>query len=102
SLVGAYNPLPGLPLGVFRTAMVLGAIGTVLTAGYMLFMLQKVNLGEPNPEWDGHEFPDADKFELAAWVPLIVLTVVIGLYPKLIFSATTDTITALVEMAFGG
>ena len=36
SLLGAYNPLAGLPLGVFRTAMVLGAIGTVLTAGYML------------------------------------------------------------------
>ncbi len=102
SLVGAYNPLGGLPLGVFRTAMVLGAIGTVLTAGYMLYMLQKVNLGEPNPEWDGHEFHDADRFELAAWTPLIVLTVVIGLFPKLIFSATTDTVTALVTKAFGG
>jgi NADH-quinone oxidoreductase subunit M len=32
SLIGSYNPLEGLSLGVFRTAMVLGAIGTVLTA----------------------------------------------------------------------
>lgn len=101
SLVGSYNPLEGLPLGVFRTSMVLGAIGTVLTAGYMLYMLQKVNLGEPKEEWDGHEFQDADRFELAAWVPLIILIVVIGVYPKIIFESTTDTVVSLVEMAFG-
>jgi NADH-quinone oxidoreductase subunit M len=101
SLVAAYNPLTGLSLGVFRTGMVLGAIGTVLTAGYMLWMLQRVNLGEPNVEWEGHEFHDVDRFELTAWVPLIVLIVVIGFYPKIIFDTTTDTVTSLVEMAFG-
>jgi NADH-quinone oxidoreductase subunit M len=102
SLVGAYNPLAGLSLGVFRTSMVLGAIGTVLTAGYMLWMLQRVNLGEPTDEWKDKELHDADRFELAAWVPIMVLIVVIGLYPKLIFTATTDTVSALVDMAFGG
>jgi NADH-quinone oxidoreductase subunit M len=102
SLVSAYNPLDGLSLGVFRTSMVLGAVGTVLTAGYMLWMLQRVNLGEPNAEWEGQDFHDADRFELAAWVPLIVLIVVIGFYPKVIFNTTTDTVTSLVEMAFGG
>ncbi len=102
SLVSSYNPLEGLSLGVFRTAMVLGAIGTVLTAGYMLMLLQKVNLGEPKNEWDGHEFHDADRFELIAWVPLIILIVVIGFYPKVIFNTTTDTITSMVDMVFGG
>jgi len=101
SLVGAYNPLPGLSLGVFRSAMVIGAIGTVLTAGYMLWMLQKVNLGEPSGEWEDHQLPDVDRFELAAWVPLIVLIVVIGFFPKFIFSSTTEVVTSLVDMAFG-
>ncbi len=100
SLVGSYNPLEGLSLGVFRTAMVLGAIGTVLTAGYMLYLLQQVNLGEPNAEWEGHEFHDADRFELAAWVPLIILIVVIGFYPKIIFNATTDSVVSLVDTVF--
>jgi len=72
----------------------------VLTAGYMLWMLQRVNLGDPPPEWEAHEFHDADRFELAAWVPLIVLIVVIGLYPKVVFDSTTDTVTALVDMLF--
>ncbi len=101
SLVASYNPLEGLSLGVFRTAMVLGAIGTILTAGYMLWMLQRVNLGEPSHEWDGHDFHDVDRFELTAWVPLMVLIVVIGFYPKVIFDSTTDAVTSLVEMAFG-
>jgi NADH-quinone oxidoreductase subunit M len=102
SLVSAYNPLAGLSLGVFRTAMVLGAVGTVLTAGYMLWMLQKVNLGEPKEEWEGHHFHDVDRFEMTAWVPLIVLIVVIGFFPKVIFGSTTDAVTSLVDMAFQG
>jgi len=101
SLVGAYNPLDGLPLGLFRTAMVAGAVGTVLTAGYMLWMLQKVNLGEPSEEWAGRELGDADRFELAAWVPLMILIVIIGFFPKLILNSTTGAVTSLVDMAFG-
>jgi NADH-quinone oxidoreductase subunit M len=80
---------------------VLGAIGTVLTAGYMLLMLQQVNLGEPSTEWEGHEFHDVDRFELTAWVPLIILIVIIGFYPRVIFDTTTDAVTSLVDMAFG-
>jgi NADH-quinone oxidoreductase subunit M len=102
SLVGSYNPLPGLSLGVFRTAMVLGAVGTVLTAGYMLYLLQNVNLGEPNLEWEGHEFKDVDRYEMAAWVPIIILIVVIGVYPKIVFESTTDTVVSLVQSTFGG
>ncbi len=100
ALVSAYNPLEGLSLGVFRTSMVLGAVGTVLTAGYMLWMLQRVNLGEPPNEWEGHTFHDVDRYEAAAWVPLIVLIVAIGFFPKVIFTSTTDTVTSLVDMAF--
>jgi NADH-quinone oxidoreductase subunit M len=100
SLIGAYNPLAGLSLGVFRTSMVLGAVGTVLTAGYMLYLLQQVNLGEPGEEWQGREFRDVDRFELTAWVPLIVLIVVIGFYPKLVFNATTDSVVSLIDTIF--
>jgi NADH-quinone oxidoreductase subunit M len=100
SLVASYNPLEGLSLGVFRTSMVLGAVGTVLTAGYMLWMLQRVNLGEPNDEWEGHDFRDVDRFEAIAWVPLIILIVIIGFYPRVVFNSTTDAVTSLVDMAF--
>jgi len=102
ALLGSFNPLDGLSLGVFRTAMVVGAIGTVLTAGYLLWMLQKVNLGEPSEEWAGKEFRDADGFELTAWVPLVVAILAIGVFPKIIFGATNDAVVNLVNSAFGG
>jgi NADH-quinone oxidoreductase subunit M len=102
SLLASYNPLDGLDLGLFRTAMVLGAIGTVLTAGYLLWMLQKVNLGNPSEEWSGHEFHDADGFEMTAWVPLLISIVALGVYPRLVFGATTPAVEALVAKAFGG
>jgi NADH-quinone oxidoreductase subunit M len=100
ALLGSYEPLDGLNLGVFRTAMVVGAIGTVLTAGYLLWMLQKVNLGEPKEEWDGHEFHDVDRFEFAAWIPLLIAIVAIGVYPKIVTGAANDAVQALMDKAF--
>lgn len=100
ALLGAFRPLEGLDVSLFRGAMVAGAIGTVLTAGYLLWMLQKVNLGRPGEEWVGHEFHDVDRYEMASWVPLIVLIVVIGVYPKLILGVTTDAVVSMVDTAF--
>jgi len=85
---------------VFRTAMVIGAIGTVLTAGYLLWMLQKVNLGEPKEEWAGHEFHDVDRYEMAAWVPLLISIVAIGVFPKIVTGAANDAVQQLVDKAF--
>jgi len=102
ALLGSFNPLDGLSLGVFRSAMVIGAVGTVLTAGYMLWMLQKVNLGEVPDEWEGKDLHDADRFELAAWVPLVVAILIIGIWPKIIFGATDGAVANLVKTTFGG
>jgi len=102
ALLGSFNPLDGLSLSVFRSAMVIGAIGTVLTAGYLLWMLQKVNLGEPSEEWADHEFQDVDKYEMAAWVPLVLVILAIGVFPKIIFAATDGAVVNLVKTAFGG
>ena len=100
ALLGSYQPLEGLSLGVFRTSMVIGAIGTVLTAGYLLWMLQKVNLGEPKAEWDDHEFHDVDKYEMAAWVPLLIAIVAIGVFPKIVTGAANDAVQVLMDKAF--
>ncbi|NNF64555.1 MAG: NADH-quinone oxidoreductase subunit M [Acidimicrobiia bacterium] len=102
ALLASFNPLDGLPLGVFRTAMVVGAIGTVLTAGYLLWMLQKVNFGEPKEEWAGKEFHDVDAYEMAAWAPLVVAIIAMGVFPKIVFGATNDAVVNLVQQAFGG
>jgi NADH-quinone oxidoreductase subunit M len=102
SLLAAFNPLPGLSTTLFRTLMVIGAVGTVLAAGYMLWMLQKVNFGEPSDEWADHELHDVDKYEMAAWVPLVLVILAIGIFPRIVFGATSDAVTAMVKTVFGG
>ncbi len=102
ALLGSYSPAAGLSLPLFRTAMVVGAVGTVLTAGYLLWMLQRVNLGEPSQEWLGKGLRDADRYELAAWAPLIAAIVAIGVYPKIVTGASTGAVVDLVSKAFGG
>jgi NADH-quinone oxidoreductase subunit M len=103
ALMASFQPLDAIgATPTFRTFMVVGAIGTVLTAGYMLYMLRDVNFGEPSEEWAGHEFHDVDMSEWLAWTPLVIGTILIGIFPRIIFGATNDAVIGLVEKAFGG
>lgn len=103
ALMSAFNPLEAIgQTPLFRGFMVAGAIGTVLTAGYMLYMLRNVNFGEPAEEWVGQEFHDVDMSEWLAWTPLVIGTIAIGIFPKIVFGATNDAVIGLVEKAFGG
>jgi NADH-quinone oxidoreductase subunit M len=101
ALLSSYNPLSGLHLGIFRTSMVVGGIGTVLTAGYFLWMLQRVNMGKVPEKWESKKFFDVQPMELAAWAPLLVLIFVLGVYPRLILDATNSS-AVLLSQVFGG
>lgn len=98
ALLSSYNPLAGLSTGAFRTFMVLGGIGTVLTAGYFLWMLQRVNLGKVPERWNDKTFADVQPLELAAWAPLLVLILVLGVYPRMMFDVTNDSVVQLTEL----
>ena len=98
ALLASYQPAPGLPLSAFRTFMVMGGIGTVLVAGYFLWMLQRVNLGEVPSRWQSLHAHDINAYELISWAPLIVLTVLMGVYPKLVFSVTNGAATAIARI----
>ncbi len=102
SLLASFNPLPGLSTTLFRTLMVIAAVGTVLTAGYMLWMLRSINFGKPSGEWVSAQLKDVDTYEWIAWAPLVILIIAIGLYPKIVFGATNDAVINLVASAFGG
>jgi len=103
ALMSAFNPLPAIEAtSMFRVFMVVAAVGTVLTAAYMLYMLRNVNFGEPSQEWADREFEDVDSYEWLAWAPLVIGTIAIGVFPKIVFGATNDAVVALVQKAFGG
>jgi NADH-quinone oxidoreductase subunit M len=102
ALLGAYNPHPALNATLFRVLMIGGGIGTVLTAGYFLWMLQRVNLGKvPERFSSGHGVFDVVRLEWFAWAPLLLLIVAAGLYPKLVLDVTDGAVQALIGVLGG-
>jgi NADH-quinone oxidoreductase subunit M len=105
AVLSAYNPLSPLSDPVFRTYMVIAAIGTVLAAGYLLWMYQRVAFGEPKAEFADAHIHDVNLFEWIAWTPMLVFIVVLGVYPDLLFDLTNDRVTLTVQRiahAIGG
>tara|TARA_B110000438_G_C15800268_1_gene644806 strand:+ start:827 stop:2464 length:1638 start_codon:yes stop_codon:yes gene_type:complete len=95
AILSAYNPANGLPVEIFRIFMVVAAVGTVLAAGYLLWLLQRAAFGTPTEEFvDDPSITDATKTEWIAWAPLIALILAIGIYPNLVFRSTDAAVDA--------
>ena len=106
AILSAYQPAEGLNVNVFRVYMVVAAIGTVLAAGYLLWLYQRTAFGEPTAEFaagHGHDedIHDVNKFEWIAWTPLLIAIVVFGVYPQLMFKVL-DPAVGVTLKAFGG
>jgi NADH-quinone oxidoreductase subunit M len=106
AILSAYQPAPGLSVTVFRTYMVIAAIGTVFAAGYLLWLFQRIAFGEPTAEFaagHGHDedIHDVNKFEWIAWTPLLIAIVVFGVYPQLMFKVLDPAVVVTLK-AFGG
>jgi NADH-quinone oxidoreductase subunit M len=97
----------GLNITLFRVLMVIAAIGTVFAAGYLLWLFQRVAFGTPTEEFanDPH-IVDVKPTEWAAWLPILVLIVVFGLAPGLMFNvidpAVSQSIRQMHEIAILG
>jgi len=98
AILSAYQPANGVPVEVFRTYMVIAALGTVLAAGYLLWLLQRVAFGNPTEEFaDDPNITDTTKHEWIAWAPLLALIVAIGIYPNLVFRVTDGAVDASLD-----
>ena len=96
AILSAYNPGAGLSEETFRTYMVIAAVGTVFAAGYLLWLFQRSAFGEPQAEWEGHAIADVNRYEWAAWAPLIVAMVLFGIFPNLIYGVVDDVSVGIV------
>ena len=54
AILSAYSPGFGLSEPLYRTLMVIAAVGTVLAAAYLLWLYQRTAFGEPSDEFAGH------------------------------------------------
>jgi NADH-quinone oxidoreductase subunit M len=103
ALLSSFNPATelGLSVGLFRVFMVMGGIGTILTAGYFLWMLQRVNMGVLPQRWEEHSFRDMFAVEWVAWLPLLVLIVALGVFPRLVFGMSDDAVRGVLSLLGG-
>jgi NADH-quinone oxidoreductase subunit M len=123
AILSAYSPGFGLSEPLFRTLMVIAAIGTVFAAAYLLWLYQRTAFGEPSPEFadaeqstggrhgvaaslsaaahdDEHEHADihdVTPIEWISWTPLLVAILVFGVYPNLMFKVFDPAVTSLVD-----
>lgn len=81
--------------GVYTYLTGLSVLGVVFTAAYLLWMIQRLFLGELNRQWVG--LPDMDRGELVATVPLCALMLVIGVYPGPLLKIINAAMTGLVN-----
>jgi NADH-quinone oxidoreductase subunit M len=112
AILSAYSPAGGLSLALFRTLMVIAAVGTVLAASYLLWLYQRTAFGEPRKEFLGHNGhahaagaasnPDHDNdiydvtvYEWIAWTPILIAIVVLGVYPQLMFKVIDPAVSQL-------
>jgi NADH-quinone oxidoreductase subunit M len=104
ALLSAFSPneaLLGGQVGLFRGLMVAGGVGTILTAGYFLWMLQRVNMGTMPERWSEHALGDMQSVEWLSWTPLLVLILALGLFPRLIFGVSQEAVGGILAVLGG-
>jgi NADH-quinone oxidoreductase subunit M len=99
ALLSAFRPNVDLlagQVGLFRGLMIAGGIGTILTAGYFLWMTQRVVLGRMPERWNEHALGDMHRVEWLSWAPLLVLILALGLFPRLVFGISNDAVGTII------
>jgi len=99
NFIGEFLVLVGTSYVSF--AMVLISIGGILLgAAYMLWMLQRLVLGEPSTE-AAKVLPDLSNRELATLIPLAILVLCIGLYPQPLMEMMDVSVIHLIQQTTG-
>jgi NADH-quinone oxidoreductase subunit M len=87
-------------LGAFqwsRPAAALGTAGIVFAAVYLLWMYQRVVFGEVRHE-ENRRLPDLNAREIWTLVPILLLIVWIGVYPKPFTTVTERAVADLLQV----
>jgi NADH-quinone oxidoreductase subunit M len=95
-LLGAWGA--GMPGGSLTTYLFAGfaALGVILAAVYMLYMFQKMFLGEVTNEAN-RLLKDLSWREIVTLVPLLILIFWIGLFPQPFINLMSSSVTALTQ-----
>lgn len=93
TFVGSFS---STAVGGIQIYTLLGVLGIVLTAGYILWMLQKVFYGPPLEKYDG--VPDADNIEKVCIFSFVAVIMLIGIYPAILTDVIKMGIVPIVKL----
>ncbi|MFF3114106.1 NuoM family protein [Kitasatospora sp. NPDC057904] len=95
AMFGAFDPAAGLSRPAFVTYMVLAGLGTLLTAAYLLIVVKRVCMGDPEQPAPVAELADLRPYEAVSWTPLAALTLLAGLWPALLLGLSDPAVKHL-------
>ncbi len=84
---------------VYRTVTIVSAIGIILGAAYVLWMLQRVFLGPLNEKYS--ELPDINARELVSVLPVAAIVILLGVYPPPIIEMIKTSLLNLIAQIPG-
>ncbi len=94
-LLGTFQ-FSGVPLGGLFWGP-LAALGVIIAAVYMLWMFQRVMYGPVREAYKA--LPDMNRLEVACAVPLLVLTVLLGLFPQPAIAIIEPSLERILRLA---
>ncbi len=99
NFIGEFLVLVGASSINFAMGLI-SMVGIVLAAAYMLWMLQRLALGEPNTKFVS-VLPDLTSRELGTVIPLAILVLWIGLYPGPLMEMMDVSVVDLIQQTTG-
>ncbi len=78
-----------------RILTIVSTLGILLGAGYMLWTLQRVYLGELNQKWAG--LKDLELREYIMFIPLTIIIIFLGIYPSAMLDIMNTSVKTLVD-----
>ena len=84
---------------VHRTITIISALGVVIGAAYVLWMLQRVFLGPKQAKYD--DLPEINARELATLVPIGAIVLLLGVYPMPVLNLMKVSLNHLIKVVAG-
>jgi NADH-quinone oxidoreductase subunit M len=97
AMAGAWRPGAGQPRALYLVLLALAAVGTVLATVYVARMLRRVAFGVVPDRWREVSVVPLTAADLAAWVPLAVAALAVGLWPRLVLGVCNAAVRGLLR-----
>ena len=80
---------------VFKTIVIVSTLGILLNAAYFLWAFQRIFFGEMNKKYS--DIPEINNLELFTVIPLAVITLFFGIYPRPYIDLIKATMDVIIE-----